>query len=106
MHIRLGTLLTRPVGQPDHAHSQVRPLCAVASPNLLDLDAERLADLRVLAGVGGFRGYLSVRVRGIGASSSSKARRWVGVGLVIFSMCCPAKLIVSRLSVARWLSRS
>src|SRR6266849_5463233 len=57
-------------------------------------------------GVGGpgVTGYL--RVRGMGAPSSSKARRWTGVGSVSLLICWPLKVMVWRSRVDRWLSRS
>jgi hypothetical protein len=42
----------------------------------------------------------------MGTPISSKTRRWVGVGLVIFSMRWPVKLIVSLSSLLRCSSRS
>jgi hypothetical protein len=42
----------------------------------------------------------------MGEPISSKTRRCVGVGVVSFSMCWPAKLMISRLRVPRWVSRS
>ena len=53
---------------------------------------------------GGSSGYVSLA--GTGEPSRSNARAWTGVGVVIFSMCCPAKLMDCRSSVARCSSRS
>jgi hypothetical protein len=47
-----------------------------------------------------------VRVRGMGAPIRSKARRWVGVGVVSLSMAWPPTTMVSRVRVARWSIRS
>jgi hypothetical protein len=47
-----------------------------------------------------------VRVGGTGAPSSSKARRWTGVGAVSFSIFWPLKLMVWRVRVDRWARRS
>ena len=49
--------------------------------------------------------YFRVKVSGMGAAMRSKARRWAGVGSVIFSKVMPPRAMVLRVSVARWSSR-
>jgi hypothetical protein len=49
-------------------------------------------------------GYVSLT--GTGEPSRSNARAWTGVTVVILTMCCPAKLMICRSSVARCSSRS
>src|ERR1017187_4021805 len=56
------------------------------------------------AGCRGSAGYF--RVRGMGAPSSSKARRWTGVGSVSLVMCLPVKVMACRSRVDRCSSRS
>src|ERR1019366_10374564 len=74
------------------------------SPNLRDLDCggwrAGLGKCREqAAGCRGSAGYF--RVRGMGAPSSSKARRWTGVGSVSLVMCLPVKVMACRSRVDR-----